>query len=177
MKSTPSQRDTDGPHRYGPALCAFLAALVASAALAAGLKVMSVEVREGRVRTSPSFLGKVRGTLRYAERVEILEDGEAWLRVRAREGKMEGWVHRTALTRKRIVMRAGGRRAAVKASSDEVALAGKGFNAQVEAKYKSNHRDISYIWIDRMETFRISEDEMAAFLREGKVYPPGSAGR
>ena len=47
---------------------------------------------------------------------------------------MTGWIHQSALTSKQIVMNSG---AAVSSSanSQEIALAGKGFNEDVERQY------------------------------------------
>lgn len=65
-------------------------------------------------------------------------------------------------------MSAGTGDAATGASSDEVALAGKGFNAQVEAKMKADGK-LDYTWVDRMAAFQVSEDQIALFRAQGKL--------
>jgi hypothetical protein len=82
-----------------------------------------------------------------------------------------GWVHKSALTRKRIKLQAGRQDVQVAASSDELALAGKGFNSDVEAEFKTKHRDVDFTWIDRMGEIVISEQEIQAFIKQGELQP------
>ncbi|MFC1764146.1 hypothetical protein ACFL6U_18990, partial [Planctomycetota bacterium] len=53
-------------------------------------------------------------------------------------------------------------------SSDEVALAGKGFNEQVEAKLKAEGT-LDYRWVDRMEAFVVDVNQLVAFRQQGKL--------
>jgi hypothetical protein len=80
-------------------------------------------------------------------------------------------MHTSALSSKKIVLAAGQEQAKVSASGDELALAGKGFNSDVEAQFKSAHKDIDFTWINRMEKIRIPATEMQAFLKDGDVMP------
>lgn len=137
-----------------------------------GLGIMSVQVRDGQLRAAPSFLGTVVGSLAYGDRVDVQQQQGDWMEVTSRGQK--GWVHSSALTTKSITMGGGGRDAQMKASGKEVALAGKGFNAEVEAQYRKGHQNANYAAVDRMELVRISPQEMAAFLDKGEVKPaPG----
>jgi hypothetical protein len=54
------------------------------------------------------------------------------------------------------------------ASSSEVALAGKGFNQEVENAYKTNG-DLNYADVDRTETLTVNEAELYRFLDEGRL--------
>ena len=54
-------------------------------------------------------------------------------------------------------------------SGQEIALAGKGFNADVESRYRSTHSRADYASVDRMEAMRVSRDEMIRFLEDGNV--------
>jgi hypothetical protein len=69
-----------------------------------------------------------------------------------------------------VVINPGGQ-AQSAASSQEVALAGKGFNSDVEAQYRKNNARIDYTWVNRMETIKVSRGQMISFLDEGKVKP------
>lgn len=146
--------------------------LAAGWALGAGAKTMSVQVRQGELRASPSFLGAVRGTVSYGARLTVLEEQGPWARVTTPDSAATGWIHSSALTSKRIVLRAGERDAELAASSGELALAGKGFNAEVEAEFKTRNRDIDFSWVDRMERINVAEKEMHAFLQQGALEPP-----
>ncbi|MBI2440044.1 MAG: SH3 domain-containing protein [Lentisphaerae bacterium] len=145
------------------------ALLMAAAALAASAATMSVQVKEAPVRATPSFVGKVVGTLAYGDRIEVQQTQGAWSQI-AGKG-ISGWVHSSALSTKKIVLASGREQARVAASGDELALAGKGFNSDVEAQFKATHRDIDFTWINRMEKIRIAPAESQAFLKDGLVAP------
>ena len=139
----------------------------AAAAVSAAPKSMSVTVRETQVRATPSFLGAVLAVLAYGDRVDILAAERDWMKVALPGGK-QGWVHQSALTEKRIVLQAGSGSVEQSASGDEVALAGKGFNKEVEAQYKAEN-DLDYTWVDRMEGFLVSPEQILAFVDEGSL--------
>lgn len=145
--------------------------IVISAFAADSVKMMSVQVKSTAVREKPSFVGKATATLSYGDRVEVAETRGVWAKVNASGGAIAGWMHTSALTPKRIVLKSGQETAQAKASSDELALAGKGFNADVEAEFKRQHRNIDFSWIDKMEKIKISSGEMESFLKEGGVTP------
>ena len=133
---------------------------------------MSVQIRKGSLRAAPSFLGKITGPVGYGDRVTVLEEKGAWRRVAAPSGD-RGWIHLSALTEKRIVLQAGGADVQTSARADEVALAGKGFSEQVETAYRRRNPQLKYAWLDRMEGYAVSAEEMAAFLRDGGLDPKG----
>lgn len=130
---------------------------------------LTVQVRTGPIRESPSFLGRVLGSAGYGDRVELVETRTPWMRVR--HGSLEGWMHESALTTRRLTMQAGEGDAEVTATAEELALAGKGFTEEVEAEFRIRNREVDFAWVDRMETFGVGEAEMRAFLNEGRVVP------
>ena len=132
---------------------------------------MSVQVRDGKVRATPSQLGRVVATAAYGAVVEAGAPQNGWYPVTTTDGKT-GWLHESALSKKPIVMRAGTSDAATGASSDEVALAGKGFNEKVEAKMKADGK-LDYTWVDRMAAFQIAAGQITAFRAQGNL--PGGA--
>lgn len=160
------------------ALALFLLAFLAAYA-APGMagKMMSVQVRRGDVRATPTFLGKIVSTLGYADRVEVLESRSGWLRVAPTARGAGGWMHSSALSEKRIVLRSGAGDAQVAASGGELALAGKGFNADVEAEYKARNTNLDFATIDRMQSSEIPQDRIAAFLNEGGLAGAAGGGR
>ena len=136
---------------------------------------MSVQVKTGHLRTGPSFLARISGTLAYGDRVDVLSLQNGWHQVRYAPRQVQGWIHASALTPKKIVLRAGADDVTQAASSDELALAGKGFNRTVEGEYREKHRDLDYRWVDRMEAMTLSDAQIRKFLREGEVHPGGGA--
>ena len=145
-----------------------LTVFLASVAIAAP---MSVQVRSAKVRATPSQLGRTVATVDYGAAVEtgILQKG--WYPVTTADGKT-GWLHESALSRKPIAMRAGTTDAATGVSSDEVALAGKGFNEQVEKKLRTEGK-LDYTWVDRMAAFTVGADQIMQFRAQGNL--PGGA--
>ena len=134
--------------------------------------VLSVQIREAQLRSSPSFLGKIIARLAYGNRVEFLEDQGAWKKVAIPDGKIQGWIHASALTTKKIALQAGKADVKTSVTGGELALAGKGFNAMVEAEFKKKNRNLDFTWVDRMETFKFTTENIQTFLKEGQVIPP-----
>lgn len=131
--------------------------------------MMSVQVKEAQLRSTPSFLGSIVGQVSYGDRVQTMQKQGDWVDVKSPKN-LRGWIHQSALTSKQVVLNPGAQTQSA-ASGQEVALAGKGFNSDVEAQYRKNNSRIDYTWVNRMETFVVSRDQMISFLDEGKVKP------
>src|SRR4030065_2134148 len=88
-------------------LVVFLAALsfLYLSATAQTQKTMSVQVKETQLRATPSHLGKIVTRAPYGARVTIVEERGDWKRVSY--GNSRGWLHTSAVTSKRIVLKAG----------------------------------------------------------------------
>ncbi len=152
-----------------------LAAALALAGLAClGAAPMSVKVKETQIRATPSYLGRILAVARYGDRLEVLEKQSGWAKVALPSGKGQGWVNLSALQDKRIVLKAGEAGSTSGASSGEVALAGKGFNKEVEAQYR-DETQLDYTWVDRMEGWQVTPEQVAAFLKAGGLEAAGGA--
>lgn len=147
-------------------LAAAAGAFAAEGAAGAAQPQMSVKVKETQLRATPSYIGKIVAALGYGDRVTILEKQKDWARVSFPAKKAEGWVNLSALQDKAIVLKAGAETVERTASSGEVALAGKGFNSEVEAKYKQDNK-LDYTWVDKMEAYRATPQQVAAFFAQG----------
>ena len=152
----------------------FLPAALLALALAAAVvqaAQMSVQVKEGVLREKASFLGKPVGNVAYGDRVDVLASQGDWRQVRSASGAT-GWIHSSALDSKRVTLAAAsGNDVQLAASSDEVALAGKGFSQEVETEYKKQNRALDYAWVDRMISFKVTDAEALRFLQEGGLEP------
>jgi len=144
--------------------------VLASATLAGEPVPMSVQVKTGQVLDTPSFLGKVIARVNYGDRIPVLEQQGDWSKVTAPDGK-SGWIHSSALTKKKIAMKAGGQNAQTSASGDELALAGKGFNSDVEADFKAKNRNVDFTWVDKMEKIKVTPESMQQFFKDGGIQP------
>ena len=151
---------------------AFIGALcLAGTALA---ETMRVQVQSGQVRGTPSFLGQVVSTLAYGQAIEATGSQGPWMQVRTPDGKT-GWMHSSALTTKRISVQTGGSAVSTGASGDELALAGKGFNADVEAQFKAQHAEIDFSWVDKMVRMNASQAQISTFAKAGGLKQNGGA--
>jgi hypothetical protein len=135
-------------------------------------KTMSIQIRKCHTRQSPSFLAQVTGTLPYGRKVDVIIEQESWIQVICKESGISGWVHTSALTPKKIIMIAGEKDVPISAQSEEYALAGKGFNKDVENRFRSQNPDLNFTWIDRMERFIVSARHKDTFLAAGQLGHP-----
>jgi len=154
-------------------LCVAGLVLGAQTALSADAGSMSVQVKQSPVRTAPSFMARIIATLQYGDRVNVVSARGTWTQVFMATDGLKGWVHSSALTRKKIVLKAGAADVNKTATSDELALAGKGFNKQVEGEFRNKNRDLDFARIDKMEKVTVAQDDIRAFLKEGAVSPQG----
>jgi len=76
---------------------------------------------------------------------------------------LSGWTATANLSSKQIV--SGNTNTA---SAREVALAGKGFNQEVENAYKSKGKT-NYADVDKVETISVNEADLKKFLEDGRL--------
>ena len=134
----------------------------------------SVQVKESQVRDKPSFLAVVVATIKYGDQVSVLQTQDSWAEVTI-AGKAGGWVHLSALTKKKIIRDNAGTQADLTTSNAELALAGKGFNKQIEEQFRRQNSQANFAAVDRMEKYRVSQQEMEQFLKDGGLSPQGGA--
>lgn len=131
--------------------------------------VMSVQVRTGQIRSTPSFLGAIVAEAPYAQQVRVLEERGGWMHVAVPGRNLQGWMHGSALSAKRIVLHAGDEDVQRAASTGEIALAGKGFNQEVEDEYRVRNRDVDFTWVDRMQRQEVGMAQLQRFAQEGQL--------
>ena len=126
---------------------------------------LSVQVKEGKIRNRASFLGKVVQRAAYGSRVKLVKTQGSWMQVEF--SGSTGWMHKSALTKKKIVLKANASDVRKSASDDEVVLAGKGFNAEIEKNYRQKNPAMNFAQIDKMERVTVSPEEVSQFLKDG----------
>jgi uncharacterized protein YgiM (DUF1202 family) len=143
-------------------LC-LLVATAASAQLARG-GTLYVTAKSVALKSSTGFFASTRGTLNYGARVTVLTVSGKWVQVQsAANTSVSGWTASANLTAKQIVSGNTGA-----ASAREIALAGKGFNQEVEDAYKAQGT-LNYADVDRTEEQTVSMTELEMFLDEGRL--------
>lgn len=131
-------------------------------------QTLTVKVQSTYVRKEPKFYSSPLATLTVGESVTQISSQAGWFKVRTSKG-IEGWIHSQAVQSGKLTVAAVDRSLSTSATADEVALAGKGFNSQVEEAYKSRNKEINFGKVDRMLKLRISPDELRRFLMEGRL--------
>jgi SH3-like domain-containing protein len=139
------------------ALCLIIAGL---AAPQSGGGIRYVAVKSAGLKSSAGFFAPVRAYLPEGEAVTVLGEQNRWVEIRA--GNLSGWVAAASLSARRIV--SPGRQFTAR----EVAMAGKGFSAEVETEYRLE-AGLDYTLIDRMEEKRMSRENLLRFLDEGRL--------
>lgn len=130
---------------------------------------VSVQVKSTVLRDKPSFLGKKLANLKYAQTVKLQKQQGAWAKVFVNNLKKNGWLHSSALSDKRIVLKQNGYNVGTSASSGEIIMAGKGFSKEVEDQYRATHRNLNYTLVDAVERQSISNHTLQKFASNGKL--------
>jgi len=123
-----------------------------------------VAVKTVTLKSSTGFFASNRGTLNYADVVTVLQVSGKFVEVRsAANPSLTGWTASANLSAKQIV---SGNTSSV--SARETALAGKGFNQEVENAYKTKE-NLNYADVDRVEAIVVREADILSFLEEGRL--------
>ncbi|AMK10997.1 hypothetical protein AWY79_07660 [Pseudodesulfovibrio indicus] len=149
-----------------------LALLAVAATMALAAQLMSVQVRTGQLRDKPGFLSRVVAELPYGDKVEFKGENGDWRQVKASRDGKTGWMHVSALTEQEIILNPTDKDVEAAANSDELALAGKGFNKQVEEQYKKETR-LDYSQVDKMEKIVVPQQYVQEFIQVGRLAKGG----
>jgi uncharacterized protein YgiM (DUF1202 family) len=143
-------------------LCLIIAAAAAAQVARGG--TLYVAVKSVALKSSTGFFASTRATLSYGAQVTVLQVKGKWVELRsAANSSASGWTASSNLTAKRVVSGSGST-----ASAKEVALAGKGFNQEIEDVYKTKGK-LNYEDVDKTEQQTVSDRELYNFLVEGRL--------
>jgi len=118
-----------------------------------------VAVQTAVLKDSTGFFAKETGNLPLGTAVTLIRDNGKWAEVQA--GSLTGWVALASLSARRVILSNS------LATASEVALAGKGFSANVETEYRKNGLD--YTAVDSMEDLTIPPEELLKFINDGRL--------
>lgn len=133
-----------------------------------------VKIQTTGLKKEPKFYASTVATLKAGDSLEKLASQEGWVKVKTKAGAV-GWVHSSAVETKKFNLLAVNGNVKSQASASEVALAGKGFNKQVEDNYKTRHKDADFAAVDRMLKIGATPAKVQAFLKRGKLGEFGGA--
>jgi uncharacterized protein YgiM (DUF1202 family) len=131
-------------------------------------ETLMVKVQTTFLRKEPKFYASTVAVLEAGEVVEKVSTANGWYQVRTAEGEV-GWLHSSAVQSGKFELAAMDKSLSTKATADEIALAGKGFNKQVEESFKAKHSDANFAGVDRMLKMKVSQSQLLKFLKEGKL--------
>jgi hypothetical protein len=134
-------------------------------------ETVEVITKKNSIREECKFFAKVVATVNEGFQLEVVSMEGDWLRVRFDYG--EGCIHKSAVEEKKVTL--GGLLGAFTpggTSEDEVSLAGKGFNPQVEGSYKLKNPELRYSLVDRVEGYEVSTDRLRSFMDDGGLRLP-----
>jgi len=131
-------------------------------------ETLMVKVQTTHLRKEPKFYASTITVLRAGEVVETMSAADGWYQVKTAIGTV-GWLHSSAVQTGSFNLTATDRTLAAKATADEIALAGKGFNKQVEESYKTKNSNANFAAVDRMLKVKVSRDQLLKFLKEGML--------
>lgn len=154
--------------RWMPAVIAAL--LLAGAAIAA-TETVTVIVKKTSIRRDRQFYAATLAEAEFGDVFAVLAREKGWVKVGTKSG--EGWLHESAVTAKKVAASSQGP-AGGSVAAEDVALAGKGFNPQVESVYRQKNPQADFAAVDRMEKLGASEKAVASFLSDGNLQPRGA---
>ena len=124
-----------------------------------------VAIREVSLKSGTGFFTSTRGYLQYGDRVTVVSVSGNNVEVRsAMNTNLVGWTSTSNMSVRQI---AAGTTSTATAS--EVALAGKGFNQEVEQSYRGQHQELNFDDVDRVEEISVNMDDLLRFLEEGRL--------
>jgi hypothetical protein len=137
--------------------------------LGASAETVKVTTRENAVRGECRFFAPVKLKVSLGDVLTVTGRKGDWILVTAKGTK--GCIHKSAVE-SRSFASAGKGAATGGASADEVSLAGKGFNPQVEAGYRKSGKNLNYGAVDEISRYAVSEKSLETFVQQGGLKQP-----
>ena len=119
------------------------------------------------MKIAPNYLSSTVGTLGYGAEVQVVGEEGNWYRI----ASPSGYIPQNTVGRSAASVDSSQRYAAKGVTHDETALAGKGFNPQVEGQYKQSSQSLAaaYRQVDSVERIKVSNATLKNFIAQGKL--------
>lgn len=151
---------------------AAIAGAVLALALALLAETLVVKVQTTSLRKEPKFYSSAVAALKAGDALTKVASQGDWVQVKTAAGVV-GWLHSSAVETRKFNLLAVGGTQKTQASASEVALAGKGFNKQVEDSYKAKNKGANFAAVDRMLRITVAPAEVETFVKKGKLAGSG----
>ena len=140
----------------------FIAMIACTSFIYAKPKKMYVSAEKINLKSSTSFFAKQLEALDYGQQVLVLETKGKWSKVQPVENaEISGWISSSLLSKRKLISSFNN----FSATTDELALAGKGFSSS-DNWGKSN---ANYDAVKQIEGQIISNEELLNFIQEGEL--------
>jgi hypothetical protein len=135
----------------------------------ASAETIRVTTRENAVRGECRFFAPVKLKVSLGDLLTVKGRKGDWYLVSAKG--VNGCIHKSAVE-SRSFAKAGRGAASGGTSADEVSLAGKGFNPQVEAGYRKSNKNLNYAAVDEIVRIQVNEKVLESFVLQGGLIQP-----
>lgn len=129
----------------------------------------TVVTKENAIRQDCKFYSPVKANVSFKDEMEVISQQGDWYQVRFRG--IEGCIHKSALDKKYISVATIEDSSQGSASVEEVSLAGKGF-VSVEKSYQNRNPSVNFKIVEQIESLKVPQDELMAFVRAGNLHLP-----
>lgn len=137
--------------------------------LTAVAETIQVTTRENAVRSECRFFAPVKLKVVLGDRLTVRGRKGDWYLVSAKG--VNGCIHKSAVESRSFAAAGKGARSGG-TSADEVSLAGKGFNPQVEAGYRKSGKGLNYAAVDEISRIAVDEKSLESFVVQGGLIQP-----
>lgn len=127
-------------------------------------KKMYVTSETVDLKAKSSMTSKTIEVLSLGDVVYVSNTKGNWSYVTNEATNSSGWVNSSVLTKKKVVAKGN----KVSANASELALAGKGFSAEIESEYKKTS-EADFASVDLIEQNLISFEQIGSFMAEGNL--------
>jgi len=134
----------------------------ASAQIGPG-RVVYVSVKTIDLKSSTGMFAGTVATLNYGDEVTVKQVNGKYLEVTASGSSSTGWAASEKFSTKKIVTGSQ-----TVTSAKEIALAGKGFDQEIENTY-SAQKQIDFENVDKVEAITADETELMLFIEKGNL--------
>ena len=122
-----------------------------------------VLAKTAALKSSTWFFASTKGTLNMGAQATVLQVSGNWAEVRSSaNSSLTGWTQTSNLSARQVVA------SGTSASANEIALAGKGFNQDVENAYKADGK-LNFADVDKTEAITVSQNALYKFVTDGHL--------
>lgn len=129
---------------------------------------VAIAVQNQSIYPMPAFYASPVEPVSYGTMAVIDEINGEWYRITTALNQ-DGWIHCTSVTGA-IQTASGATSASGDVTSDEIMLAGRGFNQDIEETYAGEHPDLDFSQVNNMETsWTVTPQQLYQFLVDGNL--------